>query len=73
MCCSECCTCSCCDNDRTDNMSLPEFLDSNDNEDSSRLDRFLTFVKGYTDPMVNDPSYYTKEKLTLLFNELRVI
>lgn len=53
-------------------MSLPEFLDSNDNEDSSRLDRFLTFVKGYTDPMVNDPSYYTKERLTLLFNELRV-
>ena len=72
MCCRDCCTCDCCDNDRTDDMSLKEFLDANDNVDSSKLERFLSFVRGYTDPLVNDPSYYTKERLTGLFRELGV-
>lgn len=72
MCCRDCCTCDCCDNDRTDNMSLKEFLDANDNSDSYGLHKFLTFIRGYVDPMVNDPDWYTKERLLIMFKELEL-
>jgi hypothetical protein len=71
MCCSECCTCDCCDrDDRSDNYSLKEFIDANDHPDASKLDNFLTFLTGYTDPLVRDPSWYTEERLISMFKDL---
>jgi hypothetical protein len=74
MCCKKCCTCDCnFDEDRSDNYSLQEFLDSNDHPDSERLTEFLTFFKNYQDPLVNDASWYTEARLLELFNNLRVL
>ena len=72
MCCRDCCTCDCCDNNEDKALSLPEFLDSNDHPDSTKLSNFLDFVRGYIDPVVNDPSWYTQERFISLYKSLRL-